>query len=142
MDTAPASLRELLLPWYPDPERKEEPAHKYQRFFYTDYFSDLPFVIFKSYFLADIVAQREIKTQDVIDVHCIAELLPYSTLFILDKDQHNRLQRLCQRYPCLFSRIDEFCCTSSTLKTTGREPRAMLRSFLEYARSDHANLAH
>jgi hypothetical protein len=131
----------MLLPWYLDPEAKEEPEQKYHRFFYTDYFSDLPFVVFKSYFLADIIAQREIKTQDVIDVHCIAELLPYSTLFILDRDQHNRLQRLCQRYPLLFSSVDKFCCTSSTLKAAGREPRSMLRSFLKYARSDHANAA-
>jgi len=118
----------VILPCYLDA--------KYERFFYTDYFSDLPFLVIKAYFLADILVQREIKIQDIIDIHCIAEIVPYSTLFILDADQHNRLCKLRRQYQFLFTKIENTCRVSSVLKSAASEPRSTLRSFLGYVRSE------
>ncbi len=125
----------LLAPHYSDfwASSMAPEARSYDRFFYTDYFSDLPFVVLKAYFYASILSERDIKTQDIIDVHCIAELLPYCSLFILDSDQHNRFRGLLRRYPQVFARLDDMCCLSSSLKSAGREPEVTLRAFLESA---------
>ncbi len=37
---------------------------KYENFFYTDYFSNLPFLVLKSYLLGYILNERDMKTQD------------------------------------------------------------------------------
>lgn len=124
-----------LAPYYPGfwASSRASEARSYDRFFYTDYFSDLPFVVLKAYFYACILAERNVRTQDIIDVHCIAELLPYCTLFILDTDQHNRFRGLVRRYTQVFARLDDICCLSSSLKGAGREPEVTLRTFLESA---------
>lgn len=71
---------------------------KYEEFFYTDYFTDLPSVVLRAYTLAYILKQREIKVQDVVDIYNISEIVPFVDLAVIDKDQHERLKQLKSKY--------------------------------------------
>ena len=78
----------------------------YKQFFYTDYFTNLPCIIFKSYFLGYILHERDLKIQDLVDVFTIFELLPYCDLYVMDKDQHNRFIKLQKDYKEIFNYFD------------------------------------
>ncbi len=111
-------------------EEKRIPEEIYAEFYLTDYFTDLPFVVLRSYLLAYVFNEREIRIQDLVDIFTISTLMPYATLFIMDRDQHNRIRRLEKDYPVLFDRLDEFCYISSFLRCNSLSPRKALHSLL------------
>jgi hypothetical protein len=118
------SYGEILGKWYNNEDRT------YERFFSTDYFLDLPFVVLKAYYLGDILGQRPVKPQDIVDVYSIAELLPYTSLYVMDNDQHDRWHNIFRRYPSLLSEFDVSTAIRSCLSRS-EDPRVALRSFLE-----------
>lgn len=107
----------------------------YDNYFLTDYFALLPFVVIKSSLFAYLLNERPIKPQDIVDIYSLAEIMPYSTLFIMDKDQHKRFKQIQKDYPMIFDRIDDLCFLSSYLKNNKYNPLEALQSFLEYASS-------
>lgn len=107
----------------------------YDDYFLTDYFALLPFVVIKSSLFAYLLNERPINSQDIVDIHSLAEIMPYSTLFIMDKDQHNRFKQIQKDCPMIFDRIDDLCFLSSYLKNNKYNPLEALQSFLEYASS-------
>lgn len=117
-------------------EVREHSQAQYCSFFRSDFFSELPFVVISSYLLGYIMNERPVTVNDVVDVYSIAELMPFTALFMTDKDQHNRLRLLQKHYPVLFAQIDELCYISSVLGPESSHPRDVLRSFLEYAKGN------
>lgn len=107
----------------------------YDNYFLTDYFALLPFVVIKSSLFAYLLNERPIKPQDIVDIYSLAEIMPYSTLFIMDKDQHKRFKQIQKDYPMIFDRIDDLCFLSSYLKNNKYNPLEALQSFLENASS-------
>jgi len=101
----------------------------YDEFFLTDYFTDLPYIMLGSYFLAYLFRERELSVQDLVDVFSLSELLPYTSLYVFDKDQHTRMRRLQRDYGPLFKRVDDACFISSTLLGS-TNPKEALRSLL------------
>ena len=118
-------------PWLAEPCKEEV---SYEQFFFTDYFTDLPFVVLRSYLFAYVLKERPLRVQDVVDILCISEIVPYSMVYIVDRDQHNRIKQLQKHYPLLFGRLDEFCCIASFLESSAVSPTEALESFLEYAK--------
>jgi hypothetical protein len=111
-------------------EHYQGPERTFDRFFDTDYFLDLPFVALKAYYLGDILGQRAIRPQDVADVYSLAELLPYTALYLMDTDQHHRLKTLSRRYPTLFANLEALTMVRSHLMSSENPMRA-LRSALD-----------
>lgn len=107
-----------------------EERETYNSFFLTDYFTDLPAVVLRSYLFAYLMNERLVKPQDVIDIYTLSELLPYCNLFIMDRDQHNRLMSLQRDYPTGFGRLDQLCSISSFLKNCTLTPVSALSTFL------------
>lgn len=107
----------------------------YDRFFVTDYFTDLPAVMLQSYLFADVLKERNVKPQDVVDIYSLSELMPYTTIYIMDKDLHNRTKKLQQAYPKLFDRLDKMCYLSSYLRNSALSPEKALKDFLYYVGS-------
>lgn len=118
---------------YPEPQAL---TGSYDAFFRSHYFSELPFLVISSYFFGYVIGERLLSVNDIVDIYTMAELMPYTMLFTVDRDQHNRLHRLQKDYPSLFARLDQICLVSSTLRPEASSPRNALRSFLEYAISD------
>lgn len=108
------------------------PGLTYDGYFQTDYFADLPAIILKSYWFAYLLNERRLKSNDVIDVYTIAELLPYSIFYTMDADQHARLKKLQNHYPPLFSCFDRMGCIASRWKYSEVEPMEALHSLLTY----------
>jgi len=106
----------------------------YDRFFATDYLTELPAVMMLSYLFAYVLNERKLKPQDVIDIYTLCELIPYVTLYIMDQDQHNRIKMLQRHYPELFGRLDRMCCLSSYLRQSKLSPLDVLQSILEFAK--------
>jgi hypothetical protein len=94
----------------------------YDRFFFTDYFTDLPAIMLESYLFAYLLAERAIKIQDVVDIFSISELIPYASVYTMDKDQHNRIKSIQKDYPMLFVRLDDMCFLASSLKNSNQTP--------------------
>ncbi len=46
--------------------------------------------------IATLLNTRDIKTNDIVNIYSISEIAPYSTLTIIDKDQHGRLSSLAK----------------------------------------------
>ena len=101
----------------------------FDRYFSTDYFLDIPVVTLKVYYLGDILGQRPLKRQDIIDVYSIGELLPYTSLYLMDKDQHDRLHKLMQRYPPLFGNLGNLTAVRSHWPHS-EDPWQAFRAFL------------
>jgi len=116
-----------------DAERKVKTGGErrtYETFFCADYFTDLPVVVLRSYLFAYLLSERDAKPNDIIDIYAISELLPYSNLFVMDRDQHNRLMRLQRDYPPVFGHVDKSCSISSFLKKAILDPVVALETFL------------
>jgi hypothetical protein len=116
-----------------DAEHKAKTGNErktYETFFFTDYFTDLPVVVLRSYLFAQVLSERDIKINDIIDIYTISELLPYSNLFVMDRNQHHRLMRLQRDYSQLFGHVDKNCSTSSFLKRAILDPVVALETFL------------
>lgn len=103
----------------------------YEEFFYSDYFSNLPSIVLISYLFGYILRERNLKSQDIVDIYAISELMPYTMLSILDKDQYNRLLLLKRDYPSLFSSLFENIFISSYHKEAPN-PEKALKSFLRW----------
>jgi len=103
----------------------------YEEFFYSDYFCNLPSVVFQSYLLGYTLREREVKVNDIIDLNNISEFLPFTMLSILDKDQYNRLLMLKRDYPPLFKNIFEYVYIAS-YHHKAPDPQRALKSFLEW----------
>jgi len=84
--------------------QEDDIAYKitYDSFFLTDYFTDLPAVLLRSYLFAYVLNERALKPNDVIDIYTLSELAPYTTLYVMDNDQHARFKKLQRHYPALF----------------------------------------
>ncbi len=108
----------------------------YDSFFLTDYFTNLPAVLLRSYLFAYVLNERALKPNDVIDIYTLSELAPYTTLYIMDKDQHARFKKLQRHYSGPFDRLEEMRCLSSNLKKSTVKPLGALCSFLSYAEND------
>lgn len=105
----------------------------FNQFFYTDYFTDLPAITLQCYLFAQLLNERNqsspIKSNDVVDIYTISELMPYCALYVTDRDNHNRLRRIKAEYPKVFSWIDQKCLVMSTLDGASR-PMEALEAFL------------
>ena len=114
----------------------------YEQFFYTDYFVDLPCIIFNSYFLGYILHERYVKIQDLVDVFTISELLPYCDLYVMDKDQHNRFIRLQKDYKGIFTYFYTRSRVISKWKKYGLDPNSELKDFIKDLMLTNSNLEH
>lgn len=101
----------------------------YDEFFYSDYFTDLLSIILESYLLGYILKERKVKMQDIIDMANISELVPYTVLSLLDKDQYNRILVLQKDYPILFRDLFKYVYIASFHKESP-DPESSLSSFL------------
>ena len=68
----------------------------YKKFFKSDYFNKSPAIEIQIYMTAMLLNTRDIKTNDIVDIYSISEVAPYSSLTIIDKDQHRRLLSLAK----------------------------------------------
>lgn len=115
--------------------QKQRPGKSYEEFFYSDYFVDLPCIILRSYLFGYILNERNPRIQDIVDIYTISEVVPYTTLSILDKEQYNRFLRLKMHYPPLFTCLFESVCLGS-FHDKSQKPEKLLRSFLEWCRKE------
>ena len=111
--------------------KKHNPNKSYEEFFYSDYFTDLPHIILMSYLFGYILKEREIKIQDVIDIYNVSEIVPYTMLSIIDKDQYNRLLTLKKDYPFLFENLFRYVHIAS-YHNKAPNPEITLKEFLEW----------
>lgn len=88
-------MLEFMIPTSDDIDTKERKI--YESFFYTDYFTDIPAILYRCYFFAYALEKKDFKVNDVVDIYTISELLPFVDLFLMDKDQHNRFRMDLQR---------------------------------------------
>lgn len=112
--------------------QKQKPGKNYEEFFYSDYFVDLPYIVLKSYLLGYILHERDLTIQDVVDVFTISEVVPYTALSVLDKDQYNRLLQLKEDYSRLFHKLFEYVHLIS-FHHVSPNPIESLKLFLEWA---------
>ena len=84
-------------------EETGSPTERYEGFFWTDFFTDLPTIVLPAYLVAYALYEKPIKINDIIDIFTLAELLPYVDLYITDKDLFNRFNRIVADYPKVFS---------------------------------------
>jgi hypothetical protein len=106
------------------------PTDARSQFFLSPYFEHLPAVILEVYLFATLLHEHDAEVNDVIDIQVISELLPYATLFVMDKDQHSRLRKAERQLPASFTRLERVCCVASGLGDP--KPKAALRSFLKW----------
>lgn len=111
--------------------QKQKLKKSYEEFFYSDYFVDLPYIVLKSYLYGYILNERNLIIQDVVDIYNISEVVPYTTLSILDKDQYNRLLQLKKHYPSFFNSLFKYVFLAS-FHNRSPNPVKLLRSFLEW----------
>lgn len=109
-------------------------SRTYEKFFYTDYFTDLPSMVLGSYLFAYVIKERTIKVNDIVDIYNISEILPYTSLYIMDKDQHKRLKMLQKHWPIVFGGLEDLTVLSSSLKEAEIKPFEMLSSYLKSLR--------
>jgi len=55
------------------------PVERYEEFFWTDFFTDLPAIVLSAYLLAYTLYERDFRKNDVVDIFTIAELLPITS---------------------------------------------------------------
>jgi len=115
-------------------ENSTKQERSYEEFYYSDYYTDLPSIVLRCYLFGYILKERKLKVQDTIDVYNISEILPYTNLSIIDKDQYNRLIRLKRDFPPLFSSLFEYVKISSP-HSEAPSPKDSLTSFLNHCMS-------
>ena len=106
-------------------------GEEYDQFFYTNYFLDLPSIVFQVYLMGYTLSTTNIKTQDVVDIFNISEIIPYTAFSVIDKVQHQRLMELARDYPILFDPLFKHVYITSKHK---RSPNIEenLKSFLKW----------
>lgn len=126
-------MKALKVYWQLIPKfsKKYDPKKSYEEFFFSDYFTNLPSIVLRSYLFCYILREKSLKIQDVVDIYNISEVIPYTILSILDKDQHNRLLRLKKDYPQLFDELFKYVVVSSS-HNKAFDPDEALKSFLEW----------
>jgi len=108
-------------------EETESPAERYEDFFWTDFFTDLPAIVLSAYLLAYTLYEKELRINDIVDIFTLAELLPYVALYITDRDLFARFNRVAHDYPEVFFRYQTRCQVISGLEASTQA----LREFLE-----------
>jgi len=101
---------------------------EYEQFFHMNYFRDLPSIVIRTYLFGDILRTNDVKTEDVVDVFNISEIVPYTAFSIIDGKQYERLSEL------KFKNDLSFESQFNVEITHGKapNPEENLKSFLEW----------
>lgn len=108
-------------------EETNSSLDRYEEFFWTDFFTDLPGIVLSSYLLAYAVHEKDLDASDIVDIFTIAELLPYVDLYITDRELSDRFDRVARDYPEVFCGCRARCPVISGLNTSTQA----LEEFLE-----------
>lgn len=126
-----AEMLALMISWHKGQSSIENSI--YEKFFNTDYYTDIFGVLYRSYIFAYALEKQKFTVNDVVDIYTISELLPFVDLFIMDKDQHDRFMRLQKKYPTYFGEkvFSDEARVYSTHPKSIRKPEEALKIFLE-----------
>ena len=108
-------------------EETGSPPERYEEFFWTDFFTDLPAIVLSAYLLAYALHEKVLRANDIIDTLTTAELLPYVDLYIADRKLSARFDRVVRDYPEVFSHYKRRCRVISGLDASTQ----VLEKFLE-----------
>jgi len=106
------------------------PVERYEEFFWTDFFTDLPAIVLSAYLLAYTLRGKDLRKNDVVDIFTIAELLPYASLYITDKELSGRFNRVARDYPEVFAHYQKNCQVVSGLDTSTQALEEFLNATL------------